>query len=52
LEEVIGKALVDWESLSPGESGSGAEELVLHFTDGKEISIFRHDDGTIMVEGD
>ena len=52
LRQVSGQKLLDWDHNDKENSGSGAEEVVLIFTNGKEISIYIHDNGTLCIEGD
>lgn len=49
--QCIGQTLTDIE-LPNGEVSGSKREAVLHFSDGGEILIFVHDDGTLMIEGD
>lgn len=52
LDQVLGKELIEVEHRKDG-CAEGSEEVVLHFTGGKEISIyFNGATGTVVVEGD
>jgi len=52
LDQIIGHKFLEFEQLDSEHSGSGADEVVLHFENGKEISIYLHEDGTLCIEGD
>jgi len=54
LGQVIGGELVCVEHNQPHvpKNASGAEEVLLHFHNGREILIFIHPDGEVRVEGD
>lgn len=52
LDQIVGKELIEVEHRKDG-CAEGSEEVVLHFTGGKEISIYFNDAaGTVVVEGD
>ena len=52
LEEVQGCEFLDYEQNPPEYSASGTEEVILHFSNGKEILIYIRNDGTLFIEGD
>lgn len=52
IDQVFGESLIDVEHNGSDVSASGSEEIILNFTNGKEILIFVHDEGYIVVEGD
>ena len=53
LLSLCGELLMDVERLEGEYTSSGAdEELQLSFTNGREIIVYKHDDGTVHVEAD
>lgn len=50
LDEVLGCELIDVEHKETDSEGT--DELVFHFSSGKEISVYRFQDGRVLVEGD
>lgn len=54
VEQCKGKKLIDIEYIyEKDKTGSGAcEEIILHFENGKELLIYVHDNGKIIIEGD
>lgn len=52
LDQVMGEQLIDIETNDPDKAVSECSEVVLHFTNGKEILIFVNDSGSLMIEGD
>ena len=50
LDQIIGHEFLEFEHNDSEHSGSGAEEVVLYFENGKEISIYLHEDGTLCIE--
>lgn len=49
LPQVKGAKLTSWEVVDGVHSGSGVEELVLEFDNGRELTVFQNDDGDIVV---
>ena len=52
LKQVFGGELIDVEHNQEPESVSGSEEVILHFSNGKEILIYVNSEGDVMIEGD
>lgn len=53
LELLEGEEFVEAELLTGSDTCSGAKvELELRFTNGRELLIYQHEDGTIIVEAD
>jgi len=52
LDILVGFELQDIEHNKPFFSGSGAEEIILHFKDGFELLIFVNDKGDLVLEVD
>lgn len=52
LEEVLGEKLIDWEVNTAKDSVSDCDEIILHFTNGKEILIFVHPEDGLQAHGD
>jgi len=51
-EQVLGLRLLDIELPGEGNCSGDKLEVVLHFENGKELLIYRTDDGKVHVEGD
>jgi len=53
LLSLCGELFMDVEHLEGEYTSSGAEEeLQLSFTNGREIIVYKHDDGTVHIEAD
>lgn len=51
-EQVLGLRLLDIELPGEGNCSGDEFEVILHFENGKELLIYRNDDGEVNVEGD
>lgn len=53
IEQTVGRELIEVEYQVGDQTVSGSDwEIILHFSGGKELLIYPHDDGSVVVEGD